>query len=324
MAINPLTGKPYNWTDQQSIGSLDSIVNDPGWATYGQLQSGDSAAFDPAITAAERAALMPYLGTGATLGYQDDGRMMRTVARDANGSILYATEPQYHQPDNVWKDAVLPMAAFALGAPALGSAMGIPIPVGTPTLSGLFGGSGGIADGGYGEVVAGEGGSAAGGIDGLAGTMIGDAPMASSAAGLGMTEAGAAAGGIDALASGMPLGDAPMASGTGAGFSPFGQIGEALKATGITNAAQWLKDNPMMGKLLFSGAGALLSASGSKGGSGGYVDSGYRPTVSRDGWSANPQAKTQAQGLLASFQPQALPKTGNANSGLWRYGLLGG
>ena len=132
MAINPLTGKPYNWTDQESIGGLDAILNDPGWSTYGQIPTGDNAWFNPPITDTMRSDLQQYAGQGATLGYQDDGRMMRTVARDASGNVFYETDPQYHTPTNVWKDAVLPAIAFAVGAPMLGAAAGIPVAAGTP------------------------------------------------------------------------------------------------------------------------------------------------------------------------------------------------
>lgn len=86
----------------------------------------------------------------------------------------------------------------------------------------------------------------------------------------------------------------------------------------------WATANPEIAKLLFSGAGALLNTAGGGGGSGGggYVDSGYRPTISRGGFNAAPQARQMApqptMGLLNT------PTTGQPMSGLWRYGLLGG
>ena len=90
-----------------------------------------------------------------------------------------------------------------------------------------------------------------------------------------------------------------------------------------STAADWIKANPTLAKMLFSGAGALLSATGGGGGNGngGYVDSGYRPTISRGGFNAQPQARQMApqptMGLLTHT-------TGQPMSGLWRYGLLGG
>lgn len=86
----------------------------------------------------------------------------------------------------------------------------------------------------------------------------------------------------------------------------------------------WAVTNPELAKLLFSGGGALLSAAGgpSSKSPGGYVDSGYRPTISREGWNPAPQARqmaAQPTGLLMS------PSKGETNSGLWRYaGLLSG
>lgn len=86
----------------------------------------------------------------------------------------------------------------------------------------------------------------------------------------------------------------------------------------------WATANPTLARMLFSGAGALLNTAGGPGGSapGGYVDSGYRPTISRGGFNAAPQARQMAPqptGLLTT------PTTGQPNSGLWRYsGLLGG
>ena len=83
----------------------------------------------------------------------------------------------------------------------------------------------------------------------------------------------------------------------------------------------WAVANPELARLAFSGAGSLLSASGGSGGSpGGYKDSGWRPTISRGGWNPNAQARQMPmQRTLLN-----LPTTGNQNSGLWRYGLLGG
>jgi hypothetical protein len=107
---------------------------------------------------------------------------------------------------------------------------------------------------------------------------------------------------------------AVAASASGSSGSSLGNM--------ASNAMNWMKANPTAGRLLMSGASGLLSASGgsSGGSSGGYRDSGYRPTITRGNWNPNPQAR--------QMQPQPtllnLPTTGNANSGLWRYGLLGG
>jgi len=86
----------------------------------------------------------------------------------------------------------------------------------------------------------------------------------------------------------------------------------------------WLKANPEIGKLLFAGLGAgLTQAGGSTGNTGGYQDSGYRPTISRGGWQ--PSVQPEARSLLT---PQVNLPTGKGlpYAGLWRYqdGLLGG
>lgn len=92
----------------------------------------------------------------------------------------------------------------------------------------------------------------------------------------------------------------------------------------------WAQANPQLAKMMFTGASSLLSASGGGGDSkGGYVDSGYRPTISRGGFQARvpttPYTPTTGPtGLLnPSIRPVTLPSTGQANDGLWRYGLLG-
>lgn len=90
------------------------------------------------------------------------------------------------------------------------------------------------------------------------------------------------------------------------------------------SAQDWLKENPQAGRTLAGLLGGAVGASGGSSGGGGYVDSGYRPTITRGGFMAQsaPQtqpAKQRPSGLLT--MPQG---PGYANSGLWRYGLLGG
>lgn len=121
---------------------------------------------------------------------------------------------------------------------------------------------------------------------------------------------------------------------TGAQTSAYDGVINATGNPALANAAanvagagssvvDFLKANPTLGRLLFSGAGALLNAVGGPSGSspGGYVDSGYRPTISRGGFNPAPQARqmaAQPTGLLMPSQP-----TGQANSGLWRYANAG-
>ena len=85
------------------------------------------------------------------------------------------------------------------------------------------------------------------------------------------------------------------------------------------------KSNPELAKLAFMGLGAAAGGSGGSSGGGGYVDSGYRPNVTRGGFLST---ATPTLGTPTSVAPRGLiniPSTaGYANSGLWRYGLLGG
>lgn len=107
----------------------------------------------------------------------------------------------------------------------------------------------------------------------------------------------------------------------GATGSP-GLANTAANVTGpLSSAAEWMKANPTAGRLLMSGVSGLLSASGgSSGGSGGYKDSGYRPTITRGGW----QPSVTPRSMALTPTSINLPTTGQPNSGLWRYGLLGG
>lgn len=140
------------------------------------------------------------------------------------------------------------------------------------------------------------------------------------------TAASQAGGGSDYSNEG---GNYPTSGSTqGAGGSPANASGaadwlESLKSYGGT-AADWLKANPQAGKTLAGLLGGAAGVSVGGSGGGGYVDSGYRPTISRGGFmtSVAPQAQPaqpKPSGLLNMPQGQ-----GYANSGLWRYGLLGG
>lgn len=113
--------------------------------------------------------------------------------------------------------------------------------------------------------------------------------------------------------------DAAMADLAAAGGLTPASMGAAAGAAGAGTLA-----GSSLLKYGLPAAGALLSAAGGPSSSspGGYVDSGYRPTISREGWNPAPQARqmaAQPTGLLMS------PGKGEANSGLWRYaGLLDG
>ena len=163
--------------------------------------------------------------------------------------------------------------------------------------------------GAYGAATAGSG-TAAGTAAGTGGSTLGSLGT--------VTQLGTPMAEAAAMGSSIPVANLT------AGLPSLGAVGTAAATQTLgplSQAAQWMKDNPLAGRLLMSGATSLLSAAGgSSSGGGGYKDSGYRPTITRGGWSPSVQAKqmpTQSVGLLN------LPRTGQANSGLWRYGLLG-
>ena len=86
------------------------------------------------------------------------------------------------------------------------------------------------------------------------------------------------------------------------------------------DVVDWAKKNPGIAKLLFGATGAVLGGTGGSSG-GGYSYSGPMPTISRQGWSPTAQQQTLLGGPSMGMLDV---KPGEAMSGLWRYGLLGG
>ena len=86
------------------------------------------------------------------------------------------------------------------------------------------------------------------------------------------------------------------------------------------DVVDWAKKNPGIAKLLFGATGAALGGTGGSSG-GGYSYSGPMPTISRQGWSPTAQQQTLIGGPSMGMLDV---KPGEAMSGLWRYGLLGG
>jgi hypothetical protein len=123
---------------------------------------------------------------------------------------------------------------------------------------------------------------------------------------------------LSALAAGSPV------------TTPFGSLGlpAAQPATSVLgtvkdtigSAAQWMKDNPVLGRLIMSGATGLLSGAG-----GGSPSTPQTPSGPPVQWNSNLQ-----QGLLSPVQQYAPPAVqqnrpagllaqGYANDGAWRY-----
>lgn len=125
------------------------------------------------------------------------------------------------------------------------------------------------------------------------------------------------------LVSGVPSIAAPAASSglsgllQNGGQAASGAVGAVKDA--VAPAAQWLKDNQTLGRLLLGGATSLLSSQG--GGSGGASEAPSGPAVQ---WNSQLQ-----KGLLAPVQqyapdaiqqrPSGLLAQGNAGDGAWRF-----
>lgn len=145
--------------------------------------------------------------------------------------------------------------------------------------------------------------------------------------------AGAGAGASDAYMAGAAGAGAGGGSGAGAAAgsaasgltsTPSSGTVSTPSASGswLDDIAAWMKDpkNAEVAKLLFGATGAALGGTGGSSG-GGYSYSGPMPTISRQGWSPTAQQQTMLGGPSMGMLDV---KPGEAMSGLWRYGLLGG
>lgn len=260
----------------------------------------------------------------------EDGRTNALVGGD--GALAYADKPYSYDPAGDTMKSLTEAAALA--AAAFG---GIGM-MGHGPMAGLFGGGGAAgaelgANGAFlGEGVAsgvGAWDTAAGGMGLLNGGAAGAASIMDGGGLLGQasSDAIASAGtlapeGVGAL---IPTGAELGAAGGGsllAGGALGGGMGstalpwmDAIKKAG-GGLLDFAKANP---KLAGAIAGGLFGgAGGGSGGSGGGAPAytGPMPTIERGNWS--PTAKAQMM-AVPQFGGQ-LPKTGNANSGLWRYG----
>lgn len=204
-------------------------------------------------------------------------------------------------------DAAMKAAVAAIAAAGIGSNMG---------LLGDAAPAGGLGGGGSAPFGALEGMGAVGGAEALPAVALDASMIPSMPAIQGGAELGAS--GLNAMRAGELAGysSAPGAVVTAATpasggllsqiTAGLGPVGEALKPIGsaIGGAADWMKDNPMLGKLLMSGGGALLSGMGG-GQSGGPAP---MPTGPAKQWSSGlqqgimTQPTPQRQGLLGPVQ----------------------
>lgn len=196
------------------------------------------------------------------------------------------------------------------------------------------------ADGAAGAAGAAAGGGAAAGapmsFDALRaaemanmGQATGNIPATVNMGGLGGTTA--TTGGIGGAlnVAGQTLADATASSQLGGtAASSLGQSAGSLLGSGGSGASElsaWMKANPTLGRLLFSGATSLLSASG--GGSSGASPTG---TAAGSNGPAKQWTSPIQQGLLSpvkqyvpqaitQLQPQGLLAQGQKNDGAWRF-----
>jgi hypothetical protein len=123
---------------------------------------------------------------------------------------------------------------------------------------------------------------------------------------------------LSALAAGAPVAT-PLGSFGLPAAQPATSVLGTVKDT-IGSAAQWMKDNPVLGRLIMSGATGLLSGAG-----GGSPSTPQTPSGPPVQWNSNLQ-----QGLLSPVQQYAPPAVqqnrpagllaqGYANDGAWRY-----
>lgn len=125
----------------------------------------------------------------------------------------------------------------------------------------------------------------------------------------------------DAVASSQLGGTAASSMGQSAG-GMLGSIGSSA-----SDVAAWMKANPTLGRLLFSGATSLMSASG--GGSGGAASSGVGSLAGSNGpakqWTSPIQqgllspVKQYTPAPITQLQPQGLLAQGQVADGAWRF-----
>lgn len=269
-----------------------------------------------------------YLQGDNTLGWsaRGHGNVTYKVGTDAQGNNYLMPEWGSSSDMKDVRDAAKAaavMAAMAYGVPMLGEAAGAAAGAGEAAAAG--------------SLTAGVTPASVAAWEAALPTALSSAPLSTTLAAP-LAELGSVGGLSETAVSTLPAMAAPTTAASTLASSPIGSLTDGITAESVANAEAalpkplgpldsfktWATANPQLAKLLFSGAGALLSATGGGGnsGGGGYVDSGYRPTISRGGFNAAPQARQMAPqpttGLLNT------PTTGQPMSGLWRYGLLGG
>ena len=296
--------------DMEDTGGLLARQRNAGQQAPSSLPAVEVTPYYEIVGQTEQDAGTPQL-MGQVISTPLGGTTYRSDVMDLNGNLLRSNVHDAGA-DKYGLGDMAKLAAVALGA---------------NTLPGLMGAEGSLTAGVTPQSVA--------AAEAALPTALSSAPL-STALATPLAELGTVGGLSTEAISTLPSMAAPTTAASTLASSPIGSLTDGITAESVASAEAalpkplgplnsfktWATANPQLGKLLFSGAGALLSATGGGGGSGGggYVDSGYRPTINRGGFNAAPQARQMAptMGLLNT------PTTGQPMSGLWRYGLLGG
>lgn len=258
---------------------------------------------------------------GYTVGTSSQGKNEFVDVLDPQGQSLYRQQ---------YQTSTSPLQDMVKGATFVGGAM-----LGGQALGGLLG-AGGAASGAAGA--AGSAGSLGGtlgadiGFGGLTGAAADGAalgfsgsgfgamgsPLAASAATMGgpVTFSGAAGGLLGSAAPlfGASVGGASTASTGSTPTATGGGVMDTIKGA-VGPIATWAKDNPLLARLLFSGAGALLGASGGASGGGGPAPFVGTPTP----WSSGMQMGIQAPVQLNNFGPVRPRAQGMSMTGAGRF-----
>ena len=303
--FNPSAYSPnLSWMDAGGFGSKYNDVRDNGDGTVTvRMQQPGGHKYDTMDVIYGR-------GADGSWTMQGDPTNTREVS---------SAQSQFHDSIDAMAPIIAAVAGGAIGAGGFGGA----------AAGGEAGWAAGGAWGTGADVGAGAAG-VAGGASGSAGasgiepistaqTTIPEVAAGPGAGGGGITAGDVATGATTANTVGENYGDNSSSNPQGPGTT--GGAGG-----GFGDLQQWMRDNPNAGRAIAGLLGGALTQTGggSGGGGGGYQDSGYRPTITRGGWSPSVQART-SQAPMLGMGPGLLGSMGGQNDGLWRYrGLLGG
>lgn len=287
--------------------ALDSYIKQQQQAMFHNPETGGDYQFSPETQNIDKL-LQGYQMNSVGYDGMKNGRQ-KAIVKD--GETQFKGDPYSYNAAKDNLETVLRGGALIAGTGALGA-------MANPGLMGGFGGGaaggaqgaaqgagimegGGLINGAFANTAAGAGTLAPGGVAGLIPT---GAQLGAMGGGQMLAGAAGAAGGL-------------LGGGVGAGAGGFGAtLANGMKKAGggLLNAA---KNNPRLAGAALGGLlGGTGGGSGGSGGSGGQAYNGPMPTIERGNWSPTAQAQMMEVPQFGGL----LPKTGNANSGLWRYG----